>query len=112
MLTIKNDNEIYLTKGDSLSIALTILDADENPYEVKADDVIRFAMKKSVWDEEPLILKTLDHEALEINFSPEETKVLSVFNSPYIWDVELSNENDDIVDTFLSGKLFITEEVH
>jgi len=112
MLKIKNDTEIYLTKGDSLCIDVTIQDAEGNAYTPKANDVIRFAMKKSIWDEEPLILKTLDNNALQINFSPAETKTLSVFNSPYIWDIELSNTSDDIVDTFLAGKLYITEEVH
>lgn len=111
MLKIKNETDLYLTKGDSLCIDVTIQDAEGNAYTPKANDVIRFAMKKSIWDEEPLILKTLDHDTLQVNFTPAETKNLSRV-TPYVWDIELSNEDEDVVDTFLSGKLFITEEVH
>lgn len=112
MLKIKNNTELYLTRGDSVQMQITILDANGDPYTPEAGDVIRFALKKTYISAEPEILKTLNNSNLVLNLTPEETKNFSTFNSPYVWDIELSNEASGIVDTFMSGKLFILEEVY
>ena len=112
MLKIKNNTDLYLTRGDSVQMQITILDANGDPYTPEVDDVIRFALKKTYRSAEPEILKTLNNGNLVLSLTPEETKSFTTFNSPYVWDIELSNEALGIVDTFMSGKLFILEEVY
>lgn len=112
MLKIKNNTEIYLTRGDSVQMQITIIDANGDTYTPGAGDVIRFALKKTYISAEPEILKTLDNNNLVLNLTHEETENFSTFNSPYVWDIEISNESEGVVDTFMSGKLFILEEVY
>lgn len=109
MLKIENENQIYLTRGDTLDIQVTILDSDGEVYELQANDVVRFALKNHYCDAEPLMIKTLDHESLELRLEASETKLLSVYSSPYYFDFELTSGTN--VDTFLAGELWITEEV-
>ena len=112
MLKIKNNTELYLTRGDSVQMQITIIDASGDPYTPETGDVIRFALKKTYQSAEPEILKTLNNNNLVLTLTPEETKTFTTFNSPYVWDIELSNESEGVVDTFMSGKLIILEEVY
>lgn len=73
--------------------------------------MIRFAMKKTYEDEEPLILKTIPNDTLILRLESAETKDLEVSKIPYVYDIELTTVAGT-VDTFLSGSLYLTEEVY
>ena len=110
MVTISNST-IYLTRGDTLEVEIGISTEDGTEYVPASGDVIRFAMKKSYRDEEPLILKTIDNDTLILRLEAEETKQLPARKQAYVYDIELTTE-DGTVDTFLSGQLYVTEEVY
>lgn len=110
MLEIKEDNKIFITQGDTLDLKIDIIAADGTQYIPLGSDTIRFALKQHYSDPQPLIIKTIDNSTLQLLLSSEETKSLSVWSSPYVWDIELSTASGT-VDTFLQGTLTVTKEV-
>lgn len=102
-------NRISLTRGDSLILNFTIKKNEED-YVPVAGDVIRFALKQQIPDDEPLILKTADNSSMTITLEPEDTKNLAF--GTYVYDIELTTV-DGFVDTFIGPAVFrITEEVY
>lgn len=102
---------ITMTRGDTLRATVLLEDEQHNQYIPQEGDRIRFAMKKAYNDEEPLIVKPISIEDLELVLNPEDTKDLPQ-PSNYVYDIELTYANGD-VDTFISkAKLKLTEEVH
>ena len=101
---------INLTRGDTLKVKIDISTSDDEPYVPLANDVIRFAMKKTYKDAEPLLTKIIDNNSLILQLDPLDTKDLKQ-PSDYVYDIQLTHANGD-VDTFISkGKLRIIEEV-
>ena len=102
--------DITLTKGDSLYIRL-ILKKDGEPFIPFDDDVIRFAMKKSYKnpDDKVLINKVIPNDTLILCINPEDTKHLRA-PKIYVYDIQISSALGD-VNTFISGKFKLTEEV-
>ena len=101
---------IRMTKGDTLEVPVNIMTKEGLVYIPADGDVIRFAMKKTYEDAEPLILKTIPNDTLILRLESSETKDLEV-RTPYVYDIELTTVTGT-VDTFLSGSLYLTEEVY
>lgn len=102
---------IRMTRGDTLRVTLQLKDDDGNEYVPQEGDSIRFAMKRTYEDEEPLLLKSIPIDSLEFVLNPEDTKSLPQPSS-YVYDMEITYANGD-VDTFITkAKLMLTEEVH
>lgn len=100
---------ITLTRGDTLAAQIEITDPSGSLYQPVEGDVIRFAMKTSYNDDEPcLILKEIPHDSMKLIFEPEDTKNLAY--GSYVYDVQITKVNGE-VDTFIKGKLKLTEEV-
>lgn len=100
---------ISLTRGDSLIIQISV-NQEGKLYEIKPGDKIRFAMKKDLEDSEPLIMKPIDTQSLQLTIEPQETKKLEF--GKYWYDIELTTE-DGFVDTFIGPAAFmITKEVY
>lgn len=102
---------IRMTKGDTLEVPVNIMTKEGLVYIPSEGDVIRFAMKKTYEDAEPLILKTIPNDTLILRLESSETKDLEVSKIPYVYDIELTTSTGT-VDTFLSGSLYLTEEVY
>jgi hypothetical protein len=104
-----NGENISLTRGDSLILHVNIMQ-NEEPYVPREGDVVRFAMKKNINDEDVLILKDVDLDSMEVVIEPEDTKSLSY--GTYKYDIELTTVGG-FVDTFIGPANFkITEEVY
>jgi uncharacterized membrane protein YkoI len=89
---------------------VSIFDHDNNPYVPADTDVIRFALKKTFADAEPLIVKQIPVKTMELRLESEDTKQLEV--GAYVYDIEITM-GDGIVDTFIDRQKFIvTDEVH
>lgn len=120
MLNIDAKNNITLTRGDTLTLTVTLLHEVEpvppateptiEPYVPTADDVIRFAVSKGYKGEsvyELKLSKVIPHDTLTFTCSSAET---TLDYSTYNYDVEITHD-DGTVDTFISAKLKITGEV-
>ena len=101
---------ITLTRGDTFVALITITDSDGNPYIPVTGDVVRFAMKGTYGDAEPLLVKDIPIDTLKLVIEPDDTKQLAF--GPYVYDIQLTKVTGE-VDTFIpTSKLKITEEVH
>lgn len=114
MVEIKK-NKITMTRGDTLRLKIGMtVDGDE--YTPQEGDVIRFAAKQDklnnnrtdYYDGEPLIFVTIPNDTLVLELQPEDTKEL--WFGTYAYDIQITFA-DGTVDTFIIGKLVLTEEV-
>lgn len=119
MLIIDDDNNIILTRGDTLTLKATpkvkvdpVPPATEptwEPYEPQEGDVIRFAISKGYKGEpgyELMLSKNVPLDTFTFTCSSQET---SLKNGLYHHDVEITFA-DGTVDTYISGDLIITGE--
>ena len=97
-----NGTTITLTKGDSFYCQIA-LKKNGTAYTPQEGDVIRFAMKQSVYDTTPAISKVIPNETLILNLLPSDTKQMAV--GKYIYDLEITFANGD-VDTFINQAEF------
>lgn len=100
--------DIYLTRGDYFACLIGMTKGDEE-Y-VPLDGTLRFAAKKSYRDSDDKckinVNIPLDTRLLELE--SEHTKSLPF--GKYVYDIEYTDANGR-PDTFIKGKLILTEEV-
>ena len=120
MLNIDGNNNITLTRGDTLTLTIGLFHEVDpvppateptiDPYVPEEGDVIRFAVSKCFKSEagyELMLSKVIPHDTLTFTCSSTET---ALDYRTYNYDVEITH-SDGCVDTFISGKLTITGEV-
>ena len=96
MLVIRDDNSIYLTRGDIASIQITALNSSGEGYQFKVGDIIRFSVyEKGRFDS--LVLRrdaevTTETKFVNINLSGSDTKFGELIHKPkqYWYEVELN----------------------
>ena len=108
MVQIDSDNNIELTRGDTLKVKVNI-SINNEPYTPQENDEIRFAMKRNYTDKNPLILKGIPSGSMILHLEPQDTKHL-VFGREYVYDVQITFANGDVY-TFIKGRIKITPEV-
>ena len=96
-------NKITLTKGDSFYCEVGMTTETGEAYTPQEGDVIRFGLKLTANDEEPLIEKIIPNDTKILHLDPDDTKNLKV--QKYVYDVEIAFENGD-VDTFINNEEF------
>lgn len=103
---------IKMIKGDTAKIQVGIYDSDGNAYTPIEGDQIRFALKRSYSDEEPLFTINIPIDTLLLVIEPEYTSNLSSnsLDRKYKYDIQIT-QYDGTVDTFISGELILKEEV-
>ena len=109
MLKIDN-NKITLTKGDTLTLSLSLTRGGE-AYTPEETDVIRFALAKGYVGRagyDLILQKNFPLDTMMITISADETEVLTY--RTYTYDVQITH-GDGSVDTVISSTLTITEEV-
>lgn len=103
-------NDISLTRGDTCTVKIDIIDQDGILYEPVEGDTVRFAMKQNYDKGAPAIIKEIPIDTMILKLDPEDTKRLCY--GKYVYDVELTKANGD-VDTFITkATLTLTEEVY
>lgn len=101
---------ITMTRGDTARVQIGITDVDGSEYKPLNGDKVRFAAKKSYYDEQPVILKEIPISTLLLTLEPEDTKPLQF--GKYVYDIELT-QRDGTVNTFITkASLILEEEVH
>ena len=105
----KNDNTIYITRGDSLTVTITLVDENGYPYETQEGDIIYFRVKKSAYAADILIEKEVDLDTYEIDFVESDTKDLAF--GEYRYEVEVVTEQDDHYTVIKNAPFIIGEEL-
>lgn len=109
MLKIDDDNNIYLTRGDTPIIDVSLKDEEGNPYSMTSNERLIFTLRK-LWDKGTILLtKTVATPVF--TFTTDDTKDLDF--GEYVYDIYLYNTNTNNRDTFIAEKIFtIGEEAH
>ena len=111
MLKIDSNNNITITQGDTLTLALN-LTKDGEAYEPVEGDVIRFAAASGYVDDpgyELLIEEQVPTDTLTFTISAANMSKLSRSKS-YNYDVEITH-GDGTVDTVISAQIKLMGEV-
>lgn len=102
MFYIDDENNIYLTRGDSATLELSIFDDQGEPYTPKEGDLIVLTIKTNVCNYGYKLRKTF--ESLRLVITEQESERFNF--GEYFFDVRLIN--DEMVDTFIcEGKFTI-----
>ena len=106
------DSNIVLTRGDTFKTKIDIFTDKKrtNKYIPVEGDRMTFAVKKTYSDPKPVILKEIPIDTCVIHLTPEDTKRLPQ-PSEWVYEVEMTL-NNGFVDTFLKGRITLTEEVN
>lgn len=110
MLKIDN-NKITLTRGDTLTLELTLTNADGTAYEAESGDSLRFAISSDYNGGKQYVLKheqNIPTDTLSFTMLASDTKKLDY--KTYNYDIELTHA-DGSVDTVISSTITITGEV-
>ena len=107
MVSVKVNNDIELTRGDSLVLDV-VISSDNGSYVPSSGDSIRFAMKKHYTDEECVINKDIPNDTMQLKIDPSDTKSLDF--GKYVYDMQLTT-SAGVVNTFVSGNFYLLEEV-
>ena len=103
MLTIKSNNDIHLTQGDSAYLNVEITNDDGTPYAIKEGDTLTMTVKAT--NGTKIFSKTVQaYESIIIE--PQDT--INVGVGRYKYDIQLNTENQ--VYTIISVSSFFVEE--
>lgn len=87
----------------------SITDRNGDPYIPVEGDAVRFAMKATYSDPEPLLVVDIPIDTLILVIQPDDTHTLPFGN--YVYDIQLTKASGE-VDTFITtSKLKLTEEI-
>lgn len=110
MFSIDKDKNITMTRGDTLRVPFSVKSADGSPYSFDAGDVLHFYLGRSATaDPNPVISKTLSTSAPEIYLTSDETKALKA--DAYVYDIELTKANGDVMTVINAARLIFRPEV-
>lgn len=104
-----NDNNISLTRGDTLFLTVNLTDNAGDVYEPQEGDTIRFAMKKKIASTQLIMLKNIPTNTMTFEIKPEDTKELNY--GTYVYDIELTDAHGHVT-TVILGKFTLTDEVY
>lgn len=103
MLTIKSNNDIHLTQGDSAHLNIEITNDDGTPYAIKEGDTLTMTVKAT---NGTLIFSKTVQAYESIILEPQDT--INVGVGRYKYDIQLNTENQ--VYTIIPVSSFFIEE--
>ena len=100
----ENTNAIQLTRGDTAKITVSFTDEGGDPYDMSGD-VVRFGVKRSPFDRECVLEKTIDSETGTFVLTPADTANMEF--GDYLYDIEIqhtvegeTDEDEDTVEVY------------
>ena len=110
MLSIDSGNVIKITRGDTLTLTVSMT-KDGEAYTPVEGDEIRFALSlgyKGQKGYRPILTREIPTDSLTFSMTADETQNLS--EQKYNYDVQITYA-DGSVDTFISSTMVMLEEV-
>lgn len=87
-MTNYSNGVLYVTRGDSVDIPLTILDVNKQPYQLQSGDVVRFTAKEKV--NGPTIVQK-EISANMLSLTPAETRLFTFSRGVFEVEVNLAS---------------------
>lgn len=100
-------NKIMLTRGDSASICIEVVDLEGNKYEIKPSDTIKFSVVQPSTGE--VVIEKIASPEHYIVLAPADTSNLEV--GLYQYDVQLTTGNGNIYTIIVPSIFELTNEV-
>lgn len=82
-----SSKKIYLTRGDTAFLEISLLDEKGDPYTPEEGDDVIFRLKKSPTSKDVLIEKHINIDDMVLEFEEDDTKDLKF--STYKYEIEL-----------------------
>lgn len=108
-----NSNAITITRGDTLIRSVGIKDGEGNVYVPRPTDRVRFALKETYEDRDPILIKEIPTSTMVLRLESSDTKILEQ-PKKYVYDIEITIDDgtpEGYVCTFISSTFTTTEEV-
>lgn len=102
------DNAIFITRGDSATIEITVTRSNSSVYTLAEGDTLTLSVKRSVRDNEVLISKKIT-SGNTITFNPSDTQGLDF--GEYRYDVQLDTKEGKVYTVIEPDSFFVCEEV-
>lgn len=106
----EDNNTIRITRGDSLTVNVTLTDDEGFPYIPVEGDQIWFRVKKNAKADVILIEKSININDLILNLVEADTEDLAFGN--YVYEIEVITVNLDHYTVIKNAPFIITEELH
>ena len=110
---MSKQNELYITRGDSYSLTVIIKDQDGNVLELEQEDTVYFTVKKSTETStialQKIITSFTEEGYCNIEIEPQDTKEFRYGN--YVYDIQVSYANGNVLTIIKPSRLIIGEEV-
>lgn len=106
----KDDNSIRITRGDSLTINVSLTDNDGYPYVPIEGDEVWFTVKKRAIAEDVLIRKSIDIETLALELEESDTENLAF--GEYKYEIEVITTENGHYTVIKNAPFIIMEELH
>lgn len=104
MVIVNEDKNLIIAhRGDTIILDIDIVDDQGNPYVPDPTDQLRFAIKRSYEDEEPLFIKDIPIDTCQLVIEAEDTEPLEQPAS-YVYDIQLTYGNGEIISTIIPNK--------
>lgn len=107
MFRVEN-NAIFLTRGDSATLELSVTKSDSTVYTIADGDSVTLSVKRSVKDSEALIVKKIT-QGNTITFNPVDTAGMDF--GEYRYDVQLNTKTGKVYTVVGPDSFFVCEEV-
>ncbi|MBQ3455174.1 MAG: hypothetical protein IJG36_01935 [Synergistaceae bacterium] len=104
-----DSNTIYLTRGDSANITITIKDSEGEDYTPVTGDKIYFRLKKNVFGKSLILVKEIDTSTLTLALVPADTANLNF--ASYRYEIELVTASGDRFTVIENGEFVIGVEL-
>lgn len=112
MLKVKR-NKIFMTRGDTVSLSVDLVDLNGDPYYLQDGDVAIFRVKRNVCDKKLLIEKELevseDDNLLYLYIEPEDTEKLCF--GVYVYEIEVIIDDEYHYTVIDNGTLELGKEL-
>lgn len=107
MIALGENNAIALTRGDTATITLVILDASGEIYELEEGDEVVLTVKASSWAPEALLELTAEDMA----FSFDSSATADLSPGTYYYDIRLKTASGESYTVVEKAEFIIAEAV-
>lgn len=98
-------NDVFVTRGDTLDLHVSLVDADGNDYELADGDELTLTVKSDTTSDEALITK----HGQDVTIEPQDTSGLAY--GRYRYDVQLTLADGRVCTVVRPSAFVVGEEV-
>lgn len=106
------DNKIYLTRGDSATLGVDIVDDEGEPYTPKIDEYIVFTLKRISSQCKQLIVKEFEDVDNEYVITLTQADTIDLSFGVYYYDVALIDGEGNVYTIIPPTEFEIMEVIH